>query len=110
MLEFMRQGRFGSLRENQLSLIEEIIQSKCQTGQLVENIFWVYAERDYQRYNQLELLDLNRLICKNVIPKFSRDAKVKQIFLQVDLAHAVALPVNRTGISSFPRNICRWNR
>jgi K+-sensing histidine kinase KdpD len=68
-----------------LALLEEIILSKRQTGQLVENIFWLFAKKDDNPYAQLERADLNRLIGRDVMPIFHRDVQYKQLELDIDL-------------------------
>jgi light-regulated signal transduction histidine kinase (bacteriophytochrome) len=85
LLVFMTQDRFGPLQESQLALLEEIIQSKRQTGQLVENIFWVFDERTHKTQDHLERADLNRIIYRDIVPAFGSEIKFKQLSLQMVL-------------------------
>lgn len=85
VLEFIKQGRFGCIEENQLSIIQELIQSKQQTRHLVENILWLYNEEEYKRANYLLEVDLNEVICQDIMPQYADDAKSKHVFLRLDL-------------------------
>lgn len=106
LLQFMIQGRFGALEEGQLALLEEIVQSKRQTGQLVENIFWAFADREQKSHEHLELANLNRLIARDIVPAFEQEVKFRQLLLQTDLDPALPeIAMNVPGISLVLKNL-----